>query len=144
MSTAAQAKGISAAIIDGGCRDISEHRELSYPVKCLDVLLHSESDNQVFARHHSTLGQSSFTRPSELNCPLIIKPLPPHSVPPFPDTIVMPGDIIVADIDGVVVIPKGKVGEVVELAERGKGIDERIAEDLKAGRGVAESFAKWR
>jgi regulator of RNase E activity RraA len=75
---------------------------------------------------------------------LIIKPLPPHSVPSFPDTIVMPGDILVADLDGVVVIPKGKVGEVVELAERGKAVDERIAKDLKAGRGVAESFAKWR
>jgi regulator of RNase E activity RraA len=32
MSTAAQTKGIQAAIIDGGCRDISEHRELAYPV----------------------------------------------------------------------------------------------------------------
>lgn len=75
---------------------------------------------------------------------MIIKPLLPHSVPAFPDTVVVPGDIIVADIDGVVVIPKGKVGEVVELAERGKMIDERVAKDLKAGRGVAESFAKWR
>jgi len=56
----------------------------------------------------------------------------------------MPGDILVADQDGVVVIPRGKVGEVVELAEKGKGVDERIAKDLKAGRGVAESFAKWR
>jgi len=56
----------------------------------------------------------------------------------------MPGDIIVADLDGVVVIPRGKVGEVVELAERGRGVDEQIAKDLEAGRGVAESFAKWR
>lgn len=65
-------------------------------------------------------------------------------MPAFPDTIVMPGDIIVADIDGVVVIPKGKIGQVVELAEKGKGVDEQIAKDLRAGRGVAESFAKWR
>jgi regulator of RNase E activity RraA len=56
----------------------------------------------------------------------------------------MPGDILVADIDGAVVVPKGKVGDVIELAEKGKGVDERIAKDLKAGRGVAESFAKWR
>jgi len=56
----------------------------------------------------------------------------------------MPGDILLADLDGVVVIPRGKVREVVELAERGKEVDERIAKDLKAGRGVAESFAKWR
>jgi regulator of RNase E activity RraA len=56
----------------------------------------------------------------------------------------MPGDIVIADLDGVVVIPRGKIGEVVELAEKGKGVDERIAKDLKAGRGVAESFAKWR
>jgi regulator of RNase E activity RraA len=56
----------------------------------------------------------------------------------------MPGDILVADIDGVIVIPRVKVGEVIELAEKGKGVDERIAKDLRAGRGVAESFAKWR
>jgi regulator of RNase E activity RraA len=56
----------------------------------------------------------------------------------------MPGDILVADLDGVIVVPKGKVGEVIELAEKGKGVDERIAQDLKAGRGVAESFANRR
>ena len=75
---------------------------------------------------------------------MIIKPLPPHSVPAFPDTVVIPGDILVADLDGVIVIPRVKVREVVELAEKGKEVDERIAKDLKAGRGVAESFAKWR
>jgi regulator of RNase E activity RraA len=37
MSTAAHAKGIQAAIIDGGCRDISEHRELGYPVSLYEV-----------------------------------------------------------------------------------------------------------
>jgi regulator of RNase E activity RraA len=37
MSTATQAKMIRAAIIDGGCRDISEHRELGYPVSSYEV-----------------------------------------------------------------------------------------------------------
>jgi regulator of RNase E activity RraA len=56
----------------------------------------------------------------------------------------MPGDILVADLDGVVVIPKGKIEEVVRLAERGKEIDERIAKDLKAGSCVGEAMARWR
>jgi regulator of RNase E activity RraA len=37
MSTAARTKGIQATIIDGGCRDLLEHRELNYPVSQISV-----------------------------------------------------------------------------------------------------------
>jgi len=46
MSTAAKAKGIPAAIIDGGCRDISEHRVLGYPVSSC----YSDSAHELIGR----------------------------------------------------------------------------------------------
>ncbi|KAL7421697.1 hypothetical protein Q5752_003467 [Cryptotrichosporon argae] len=129
MSTAARAKGIAGAVIDGGCRDLREHRALGFPV---------------FARHRTTLGPSTFTRVLALNVPLTVRPVGPASDPPFPDTVVEPGDYIVADIDGVVVVPQGMEDEVASSAERAAAVDEKVRSDLEAGGGVTEIMLKWR
>lgn len=129
MSTAAKTKGIAGCVLDGGCRDLSEHRELGFPV---------------FARGHSTLGPGGFTRVRSLNVPLTIKVAPPHADPPFPDAVVNPGDIIVADLDGVVVVQPGQVEGVLEKAGPAHEADEKVRADLLAGKGVAESMLKHR
>ncbi|WVR06985.1 hypothetical protein IAU60_004022 [Kwoniella sp. DSM 27419] len=135
MSTAAQTKGIKAVVIRGGCRDLSEHRALGFPV---------------FAQYHSTLGQRTFLRPSEYNVPVSIPitPSPFHtdliSHDRIGETTVEPGDIILADIDGVVCIPRGKIAEVVRVARQGRDVDGNVRRDLAAGKGVKETMAKWR
>ncbi|ORY34073.1 ribonuclease E inhibitor RraA/Dimethylmenaquinone methyltransferase [Naematelia encephala] len=129
MSTAASVKGVLGAVVDGGCRDLTEHRELGFPV---------------FARNHSTLGQGTFTRPSELNIPITINPQTQHSDPPFQPVTIKPGDVVVCDVDGCVVVPQGRIKEVVEQAAKVREVDEKIRLDLLAGKGVAESFKKWR
>ncbi|WVF71413.1 hypothetical protein IAT40_006217 [Kwoniella sp. CBS 6097] len=144
MSTAAKAKGIKGAIIQGGCRDLAEHRALGFPV---------------FAQFHSTLGQRSFLRPSQYNISLSIPLSPPSSFASTKTsspninnedyslsetTTVNPGDIIVADLDGVVAIPRDTVSEVVMVAKDGKDVDENVRKDLELGKGVKETMAKWR
>ncbi|WVQ82290.1 hypothetical protein IAT38_004418 [Cryptococcus sp. DSM 104549] len=140
MSTAASAKNIRGAIIRGGCRDLAEHRALSFPV---------------FASYHTTLGQKSFVRPSELNVPVRMEPLSyatPEVQGMFEEKVkeeglgivVNPGDVVVADEDGVVVVPKARVGEVAKLGREGREVDERVRKDLEEGKGVKESMAKWR
>ena len=64
--------------------------------------------------------------------------------PSFPPTTVRPGDVIVADIDGVVCIPVEQVDEVLELCGKGKAADEKIAEAIRQGKGVQESFKQHR
>ncbi|BEI85368.1 hypothetical protein CcaverHIS002_0507690 [Cutaneotrichosporon cavernicola] len=129
MSTAAKTKGVAGAVLDGGCRDLNEHRAVSFPV---------------FARHHSTLGPGTFTRVRAINVPLTINVAPPNSEPPFPAATVHPGDIVVADLDGVVVVRPEQAEEVLARAAPAHEADEKVRADLLLGKGVAESMLKHR
>lgn len=128
MTAGAQSRGARGVVISGRCRDLAEHRDASFPV---------------FARGHSTLGQSPFTRPSEVNVPVVIRP-PDVSEDEFPPVRVEPGDWVVADEDGVVCVPAAKADEVISLASNGREVDARCMEDIKAGKTVQETFKKHR
>ncbi|WOO81306.1 4-hydroxy-4-methyl-2-oxoglutarate aldolase [Vanrija pseudolonga] len=129
MSAGAQTKGVVGAVVDGGIRDLSEQRALGFPV---------------FGRHHSILGPSTFTRVRALQATLTIDTYPPHAEPRFPSTTVRPGDIVVADLDGVVVVPVELAEEVIAKVGPAAAADEKVRADLLAGKGVAESMLKWR
>lgn len=124
MSAGAQARSAIGVIISGRCRDLAEQRSLGFPV---------------FARGHSTLGQSPFTRPSAVNIPILISS--PDAVSEvFPPVKVEPGDWMVGDEDGVVCVPRELESQVVELATRGRQVDDLCMEDIKAGKGIQASF----
>jgi regulator of RNase E activity RraA len=130
MTAGAQAQEAVGVVISGRCRDLAEHRAAGFPV---------------FARGHSTLGQSPFVRPSAVNVTLVIQPQDIAAGPDaFPAVTVEPGDWIVADEDGVVCVPKEMVDKVVEVATTGRDADARALEDIKAGKGVQASFKKHR
>jgi regulator of RNase E activity RraA len=124
MTAGAQAQGAIGVIISGRCRDIGEHRALGFPV---------------FSRGHSTLGQSTFVQPATINVPLTIFPqgLGAES---FPAVTIEPGDWMVADEDGVVCVPRLLESQVIELATKGRQIDSLCMDDIRAGKGVQNSF----
>ncbi|KZP22366.1 RraA-like protein [Athelia psychrophila] len=124
MTAGAQARGAVGVIISGRCRDLGEHRAAQFPV---------------FARGHSTLGQSPFTRPAAVNVPIVIA-AQGDGAAGFAAVRVEPGDWVVGDEDGVVCVPKGMVDDVVKLAGKGREVDARCLEDIKAGKGVQASF----
>ena len=128
MSAGAKSRGALGVVISGRCRDLDEHRNQGFPV---------------FARGHSTLGQSPFTRPSAVNIPVTINPegAPEGS---FPAAVVNPGDIIVADEDGVVFVAQDMGDKVVALAQKGREVDAKCMEDIQTGKGVQETFKKHR
>jgi len=129
MTAGAQARSAVGVIISGRCRDLAEHRASNFPV---------------FARGHSTVGQSPFVRPSAVNISLLISPQGEGELEegsaPFEAVRVEPGDWMVADEDGVVCVPQGIVEKVVELTRKGRKADEKCMEDIKAGKGVQASF----
>ncbi|KAJ3749014.1 ribonuclease E inhibitor RraA/Dimethylmenaquinone methyltransferase [Lentinula detonsa] len=126
MTAGAQARNTLGVVISGRCRDLAEHRDLAFPV---------------FARGHSTVGQSPFTRPSAINVSL---DLVPEGNSTFPSTQVNPGDWVIADEDGVVCVPKELEVMVADLAMKSHAIDEKCMADIKAGKGVKASFAEHR
>ena len=58
--------------------------------------------------------------------------------------IINPGDLIVADLDGVVVIPPSKVDELVEICEKRAKIDELTVQALEAGEEMGATLARLR
>lgn len=89
MATAAKARGIEATIVDGAVRDVTELRAIGH---------------QVFARRISpatSVGRMvAVSKQTPVRCG---------------DVLVTPGDFIVGDADGVVVVPHGAASEVVRL-----------------------------
>jgi regulator of RNase E activity RraA len=103
--------GMAGAITDNGCRDIAAIKRLGFPV---------------FARSAVPFGPGpeDSIRPVAANVPVVCGGVK-----------VRPGDLIAADIDGIIVIPKEKIAELekaipVRLA-REEGIRVKIRKGLK-------------
>jgi 4-hydroxy-4-methyl-2-oxoglutarate aldolase len=118
MTAGAYARNLAGAVLDGGVRDLTEiRRDYDFPVYARAV-----SPGTTLGRF-KTLGA---------NVPVVCGGIE-----------VNPGDIIVADIDGVVVVPRGLAGEVLALAQE---IDRRELEQAKLivqARSLKEGLAKY-
>ena len=111
LSLAASLRGVAGVISDGACRDVDEARELRFPVFARGVVAHTARQ-----RAHET----SVGTPVRLM-----------------DTTVHPGDLILADGSGIVVLPAGDAERIVETAERIVAREARMAADLRAGAPVS-------
>ena len=58
--------------------------------------------------------------------------------------VINPGDLIVADADGVVVIPPSKVEECLDICEERSKIDEQTVEALLRGEEMGATLAGLR
>lgn len=92
MATASKGCGCRGAIVDGGVRDIDRINELGF---------------KMWSRTRTPLGAEQRSRIVAWQCDIRIG-----------NTIIHPGDVIFADTDGIVVIPRKIAFEVLEEAER--------------------------
>lgn len=111
LTVAAQAAGVVGLVIDGGVRDIQAIEKLGFPV---------------FARGVSVKGTVKATVPS-LGEPLL-----------FNGTQVAPGDLVVADDDGVVIIPLAEVEHTLADGQARFDKEARMMAALREGRTTVE------
>ena len=92
MGTTMYSRGYAGAVVDGGVRDIAQLRRIGFPVYALGPV------------PSTSVGHYKF---GGANIPL------------FCDGVqVQPGDIVAADADGVVVVPRAKAEEILALAQQ--------------------------
>jgi 4-hydroxy-4-methyl-2-oxoglutarate aldolase len=99
-------KGIEGVVLDGGVRDIEGIRELGYPV---------------FAKGIIPTGPLKDS-PGSINVPIQCGGQP-----------VIPGDLIVGDMDGVVVVPRTRIEEVLQKGRAIVDKEEKMRERIKKG-----------
>ncbi|WP_217805872.1 RraA family protein [Sporomusa malonica] len=109
----ARTLGFGGVVADGTVRDILSIKEMNYPVFCLGA----------------TLACSKKIGMGEINVPISCGGVTIH-----------PGDIIVGDANGVLVIPKERAEQVLEAAETKMKKDQVRAESALVNREAALKY----
>jgi 4-hydroxy-4-methyl-2-oxoglutarate aldolase len=117
----AKKKGLAGVVVQGCVRDVDQVRELGFPVWATDI----------WPIHPDKTGHGS------VNAPVVCEGVG-----------VRPGDLVIADGDGVVVVPRADAARVVAAAQAKMRREDEVAEAVAKGAavwdlsGAAASYAK--
>ena len=113
MSLGAKTKGIAGLVIDGCVRDADDIEAMGF---------------SVFSRGLCIRGTTNFGD-GKLNEPIVIG-----------DFSIHPGDIIVGDRDGVVVVPQNRIDEAIEKSKEREEKEEQVRIKLRTGKTSIEIY----
>lgn len=113
MMNQAKASKLAGVVVDAAIRDVLELRELGFPV---------------FAAGANPNGPLK-TSPGRINHQISCGGVP-----------VNPGDLIIADADGVVVIERNDIAKLLPAAEKKVAAEQARTADLRAGRNLVSDF----
>ena len=118
MSTAAKARGAVGSICDSQIRDCLKIKRLGFPVFHQGI------------RPLDSMGRAKLMQ---------------YDVPVrCGEVLVHPGELVFADFDGVVVIPRQVERQALELAAEKAGKEDATRADLMAGKTLREVFDKYK
>lgn len=118
MSNVAQQRGATGTVIAGGLRDSQQILDIGYPVFC---------------RYHSPLTAVWRWEITDFNVPLQIGRV-----------AVRPGDLVLGDIDGILIVPAAIADQVIEKAEDVKRKETVVRERLQHGGDIRTLFEQYK
>ena len=107
MTFTAEKKGIAGTVIDGVCRDVDGIRALNYPI---------------FTKGKYMVTGKERVQVDGVNVPVSVSGVQ-----------VCPGDIVMGDDSGVLVIPKDAAEKVAEVAENIEATEQKIINEVRNG-----------
>src|SRR5262245_25716093 len=107
VSVGAAMRSVRGVITDGACRDVGQARDLGFPV---------------FARAQVPVTARGRLRQKSVGQPILVG-----------DITVRPGDVVMADEGGVVVVPRERAAEVLDAAQRLAERETVIEAEVRAG-----------
>ena len=117
MSTAMKYRGLAGAVIDGGIRDTPQISKLQFPVFSRGIVPSTTVNHYRFAGKNVTVRCAGVE--------------------------VRPGDMVVADMDGVVVVPREKAVEVLKKAQQLDETEHSMLPFIEKYRSIREAVAKF-
>ena len=117
MATAMKARGFAGAVIDAAVRDVPQIRKLQFPVYSIGIAPSTSVNHYRFAG---------------VNVPVTVAGAPVNA-----------GDIISADEDGVVVIPRAKAAEILKKAQELDNTEHTMIPFIEKFRSIKEAVAKF-
>jgi len=113
LTVAAQQRGLPGLVIDGGVRDVAELAALGFPVMASSVaVFHTGKDHP--------------GRPAQ---PIVLRGVP-----------VSTGDLIVADTDGVVILPAAEAAAIIHRADQRLHHEQQVIAGLRGGRTTLQLY----
>lgn len=116
-ATSLASRGVAGCVIDGGCRDVRLVEELGFPV---------------FARFVTPEDSTWRWQVTATQVPVTIGTV-----------TVAPGDWVVGDEDGVVVVPADVAEDVLGAAETKVGTENLVREAVRGGMSPLEAFERF-
>jgi regulator of RNase E activity RraA len=117
MATAMKVRGLAGAVLDAGVRDLPQIHRLQFPVYSRAIAPSTSINHYKFAGS---------------NIPVTCA-----------GVRVSPGDIISADEDGVVVVPRAKAAEVLKKAQELDDTEHKMYPFIEKFKSIKEAVAKF-
>ncbi len=107
LTTVAKKRKIGGTVINGVCRDSSKSIELDYPIFSLGNIMRTGKGRLQVDKY---------------NVPVLVE-----------KTRVVPGDLVIGDADGVVIVPKERIEEILQSAREIKKKEDLIEKAIIGG-----------
>lgn len=117
LTTAARNRGCVGAIVDGAVRDVAKIADMRFPVYARGTSVYDSKDRQ---------------RIVDIDVPVEIA-----------GVRFDPGDLVIADADGVVVVPQSRESDALRLAWEKVNDENRMRDAIRQGMKATEAYEKF-